>query len=171
MCITIYEPRVEGGRFAPPNIAGSTSVVTATSKNPEGAFLDARLPHHRFDHGDERSQRQWRGAGLSLGAHQPQSAQGLAAGRSLGAPSSTTAWCAPRLPGMFEMEQALGNEINKAVVGQTTPKEALDAGAKAWREIMDKNGFYAATRRPSISPPSPMRAGSARARRRRSDLA
>jgi multiple sugar transport system substrate-binding protein len=52
------------------------------------------------------------------------------------------AWCAPRLPGMFEMEQALGNEINKAVVGQASPKEALDAGAKAWKEIMDKNGFY-----------------------------
>jgi multiple sugar transport system substrate-binding protein len=37
--LTIYEPRVEGGRFAPPNIAGSTSVVTATSQNAEGAFL------------------------------------------------------------------------------------------------------------------------------------
>jgi multiple sugar transport system substrate-binding protein len=46
---------------------------------------------------------------------------------------------------MFEMEQALGNEINKAVVGQATPKEALDAGVKAWREIMDKNGFYASS--------------------------
>ena len=27
------------------------------------------------------------------------------------------AWCAPRIPGMFEMEQALGNEINRAIVG------------------------------------------------------
>ncbi len=52
------------------------------------------------------------------------------------------AWCAPRLPGMFDMEQALGNEINKAIVGQSSPKEALDAGAKAWKDIMDKNGFY-----------------------------
>ncbi len=37
--LTIYEPRVEGGRFAPPNIAGSTSCVTATSPEPEAAFL------------------------------------------------------------------------------------------------------------------------------------
>ena len=36
------------------------------------------------------------------------------------------------------------NEINKAAVGQTTPKEALDAGVKAWREIMEKNDFYSA---------------------------
>ncbi len=33
------------------------------------------------------------------------------------------AWCAPRLPGMFEMEQALGNEINRAVTGQISAKE------------------------------------------------
>ncbi len=40
-CITIYEPRGTGAgaRFAPPNIAGSTSCVTASSQNPEAAFL------------------------------------------------------------------------------------------------------------------------------------
>ncbi|OHC47662.1 MAG: sugar ABC transporter substrate-binding protein, partial [Rhodobacteraceae bacterium GWF1_65_7] len=37
--ITIYEPRIAGGVFAPPNIAGSPSCVTATAQNPEGAFL------------------------------------------------------------------------------------------------------------------------------------
>ena len=38
--LTIYEPRaIEGARFAPPNIAGSTSCVTASAQNPEGAFL------------------------------------------------------------------------------------------------------------------------------------
>jgi multiple sugar transport system substrate-binding protein len=52
------------------------------------------------------------------------------------------AWCAPRIPGMFEMEQALGNEINKAIVGQQTAKEALDNGVAAWKEIMTKNGFF-----------------------------
>ena len=30
--LTIYEPRVAGGTYAPPNIAGSTSVVAATSR-------------------------------------------------------------------------------------------------------------------------------------------
>ena len=29
-----------------------------------------------------------------------------------------------------------------ALVGQVSAKEALDAGAKAWKEIMDKNGFF-----------------------------
>ena len=43
------------------------------------------------------------------------------------------AWCAPRIPGMFEMEQALGNEINRALVGQISAKEALDNGNAAWR--------------------------------------
>ena len=37
--VTIYEPRIDGGRFAPPNIAGSTSCVAASAQNAEGAFL------------------------------------------------------------------------------------------------------------------------------------
>lgn len=52
------------------------------------------------------------------------------------------AWCAPRIPGMFQMEQVLGNEIHKAVLGQVSPKEALDSGAAAWRAIMGDNGFF-----------------------------
>jgi multiple sugar transport system substrate-binding protein len=140
--LTIYEPRVEGGRFAPPNIAGSTSVVTASSKNPEGAFLMLAFL-----------------TTASIMAMNEANANGVAPGyrsvltnpnlRKVAQPAEVWSneldfcWCAPRLPGMFEMEQVLGNEINKAAVGQTTPKEALDAGAKAWREIMDKNGFYA----------------------------
>jgi len=139
--LTIYEPRVEGGRFAPPNIAGSTSVVTSTSKNPEGAFLMLAFL-----------------TTASIMAMNEANANGVAPGyrsvltnanlRKVSQPAEVWSteldfcWCAPRLPGMFEMEQVLGNEINKAAVGQTTPKEALDAGAKAWREIMDKNGFY-----------------------------
>ena len=52
------------------------------------------------------------------------------------------AWCSPRLPGMFEMEQALGNEINRAITGQITAKEALDNGQAAWKVIMERQGFY-----------------------------
>lgn len=52
------------------------------------------------------------------------------------------AWCAPRLPGMFEMEQAIGNELNRAFVGQISAKEALDNAAAAVRKIMKRNGFY-----------------------------
>ncbi|CAN7352824.1 ABC transporter substrate-binding protein [Mesorhizobium sp. LjNodule214] len=141
--LTIYEPRVqiEGARFAPPNIAGSTSCVTATSQNPEGAFLMLAFL-----------------TSASIMAMNEANANGVAPGyksvlkneklRSVSQPAAVWAdsldyaWCAPRIPGMFEMEQALGNEINKAIVGQATPKEALDAGAKAWKEIMTKNGFF-----------------------------
>jgi len=142
--LTVYEPRVEGGRFAPPNIAGSTSVVTATSQNPEGAFLMLAFL-----------------TTASIMAMNEANANGVAPGyrsvlnhpnlRKVSQPAEVWAteldyaWCAPRLPGMFEMEQALGNEINKVIVGQATPQEALEAGARAWREIMDKNGFYSDT--------------------------
>ena len=37
--VTIYKPRIGGGRFAPPTIAGSTSCVSASVQNAAGAFL------------------------------------------------------------------------------------------------------------------------------------
>ena len=139
--ITIYEPRVQGGRFAPPNIAGSTSCVTATSQNPEGAFLMLAFL-----------------TTASIMAMNEANANGVAPGyrsvlsnprlREVSQPAKVWAdsldhaWCAPRIPGMFEMEQALGNEINRAVVGQISGKEALENGQKAWRTIMEKNGFF-----------------------------
>lgn len=65
--VTIYEPRIEGGVFAPPNIAGSTSCVAASSQNPEGAFLMLAFLTTGLDHGHERGQRQWRRSGLQVG--------------------------------------------------------------------------------------------------------
>ncbi len=139
--VTIYEPRIAGGRFCPPNIAGSTSCVAASSQNPEGAFLMLSFL-----------------TTASIMAMNEANANGVAPGyqsvltnprlRAVSQPaepwanSLPHAWCAPRLPGMFEMEQTLGNEINRALVGQITAKEALDNGAAAWRRIMDQNGFY-----------------------------
>lgn len=140
--ITIFEPRVPGGRFAPPNIAGSTSSVTASAQNPEGAFLMLAFL-----------------TTASIMAMNEANANGVAPGmrsvlenpklRAVSQPAAVWAeqlghaWCAPRIPGMFEMEQALGFELNKAIVGEISPKEALDNGAKAWKEIMTKNGFFA----------------------------
>ena len=139
--VTIYEPRAEGGRFAPPNIAGSTSCVASTSQNPEGAFLMLAFL-----------------TTSSIMAMNEANANGVAPGyksvlnnehlqivsqpAEVWGKSLEYAWCAPRIPGMFEMEQALGNEINRAVVGQISAKEALDNGANAWRSIMEKNGFF-----------------------------
>ena len=137
---TIYEPRISGGIWAPPNIAGSTSCVTATSQNPEGAFLMLAFL-----------------TTSSIMAMNEANANGVAPGyrsvlaneklRAVSQPmkvwseSLDHAWCSPRIPGMFEMEQALGNEINRAITGQITGKEALENGQKAWVTIMAKNGF------------------------------
>ena len=139
--VTIYEPRVAGGRFAPPNIAGSTSCVSATSRNPEGAFLLLAFL-----------------TTSSIMAMNEANANGVAPGyrsvlnnddlKKVSQPlevwsrSLDYAWTAPRIPGMFEMEQVLGNEINKAATGQLSAKEALDNGAAAWRTIMEDNGFF-----------------------------
>ena len=139
--VTIYEPRIEGGRFAPPNIAGSTSCVSASAQNAEGAFLmlaflttasimamneanaNGVAPGYRSVLGNEELQK----------VSQPAKVWG---------DSLDHAWCSPRLPGAFPIEQAIGNEINRAVVGQISGKEALDNAAKAVKKIMTENGFY-----------------------------
>lgn len=142
--VTIYEPRIAGGVFAPPNIAGSTSCVAASAPNPEGAFLMLAFL-----------------TTSSIMAMNEANANGVAPGyrsvlandklRAVSQPmevwanSLEHAWCAPRLPGMFEMEQALGNEINRAISGQITGKEALENGQTAWKAIMEKNGFSGGT--------------------------
>ncbi len=139
--VTIYEPRISGGNFAPPNIAGSTSCVASTSQNPEGAFLMLAF----LTTSSIMAMNEANANGVAPGYRSVLSNPGLQAvsqpaevwGKSL-----DYAWCAPRLPGMFEMEQALGNEINRAVVGQISAREALDNGADAIRKIMDRNGFY-----------------------------
>ena len=139
--LTIYEPRVAGGTYAPPNIAGSTSCVTATSPEPEAAFLMLAFL-----------------TSASIMAMNEANANGVAPGyrsvlnneklRSVSQPAKVWseeldyAWCAPRLPYMFEMEQAVGFELNKAIVGEITAKQALDNGVAAWKKIMEKGGFY-----------------------------
>jgi multiple sugar transport system substrate-binding protein len=138
--ITIYDPRVAGGRFAPTNIAGSTSCVAASAQNPEGAFLMLAF----LTTASIMAMNEANANGVAPGYRSVlNNAQLAKASQPLEvwAKSLDYAWCAPRLPGMFEMEQALGNEINRAVVGQISGKEALDNGAAAWTRIMERNGF------------------------------
>jgi multiple sugar transport system substrate-binding protein len=142
--VTIYEPRIEGGVFAPPNIAGSTSCVASTSQNPEGAFLMLGF----LTTSSIMAMNEANANGVAPGYKSVLSNERLRAvsqPMKVWADSLEHAWCAPRLPGMFEMEQALGNEINRAVTGQISPKEALENGQAAWRAIMEKNGFYSGT--------------------------
>jgi multiple sugar transport system substrate-binding protein len=52
------------------------------------------------------------------------------------------AWCAPRLPSAFQMDQEIGFLLNKAIVGEMKPKEALDEAVGKVKAIMEKSGFY-----------------------------
>lgn len=143
--LTIYEPRVEGGVFAPPNIAGSTSCVASTSQNPEGAFLMLAF----LTTSSIMAMNEANANGVAPGYKSVLNNPNLRAVSQPAEPWATSldyAWCAPRIPGMFEMEQALGNEINRAVTGQITAQEALENGQAAWRSVMEKNGFYSDAR-------------------------
>jgi multiple sugar transport system substrate-binding protein len=51
----------------------------------------------------------------------------------------------PAHPGDVRNGAELGNEINRALVGQISAKEALDNGNAAWRKIMEKNGFFSSS--------------------------
>jgi multiple sugar transport system substrate-binding protein len=139
--LTIYEPRVAGGTYAPPNIAGSTSCVAASSPEPEASFLMLAFL-----------------TTASIMAMNEANANGVAPGyrsvlnnaklRSVSQPAKVWsealdyAWCAPRLPAAFEMDQEIGFLINKAVVGEIQPKAALDEAAAKVKAIMGKSGFY-----------------------------
>jgi multiple sugar transport system substrate-binding protein len=139
--VTIYEPRIDGGVFAPPNIAGSTSCVASTSQNPEGAFLMLAF----LTTSSIMAMNEANANGVAPGYRSVLSNERLrvvSQPMKVWADSLDHAWCAPRLPGMFEMEQALGNEINRAITGQISGKEALENGQAAWKAIMEKNGFY-----------------------------
>ena len=139
---TIWEPRVEGGNFAPPNIAGSTSCVSSSSPNPEAAFLMLAY----LTSASTMAMNEANADGVAPGYKSVLANEKL---QSVSQPSKIWrqeldyAWCAPRLPYTLEMEIALGNEINKAVVGQQTAKQALDNGVAAWKKTMTEKGkFY-----------------------------
>ena len=77
--ISIFAPRVEGGRFAPTNVAGSTSCVASTSENPEGAFLMLAFLTTASIMAMNEANANGVAPGLPLGARQPEPAGGLAA--------------------------------------------------------------------------------------------
>lgn len=139
--VTIYEPRIKGGRFAPPNIAGSTSCVSASAKNPEGAFLMLGF----LTTSSIMAMNEANANGVAPGYKsvlENKNLQNVSQPAKVWGDSLHHAWCSPRLPGAFPIEQAIGNEINRAVVGKISAKKALNNAAKAVRSIMVKNGFY-----------------------------
>lgn len=145
--VTIYEPRINGGHFAPPNIAGSTSCVAATSQNPEAAFLMLAFLTTSSIMAMNEANANGVAPGYRSVLTNP-NLQTISQPANVWSKSLDYAWCAPRLPGMFAMEQAIGREINRAVVGHISAKDALDNGVDAVRTIMQREGFY--TRRPPV---------------------
>lgn len=139
--VTIYEPRIAGGRFAPPNVAGSTSCVAASAQNAEGAFLMLAF----LTTSSIMAMNEANANGVAPGYKsvlQNPNLQEVSQPAKVWGDSLEHAWCSPRLPGAFPIEQAIGNEINRAVVGQISAKEALDNAAAAVKSIMESNGFY-----------------------------
>ena len=116
--VTIYEPRIEGGRFAPPNIAGSTSCVAASAQKCGRRILDAWFLDDRIDHGDERGQRQRRRAGIQVGAGKSEPAGSIATRQSMGrfvAPRmvlAALAGCFPDRTGDWQRNQPSGSRAD-----------------------------------------------------------
>ena len=105
--VTIYEPRIEGGRFAPPNIAGSTSCVAASAQNPEGAFLMLAF----LTTGSIMAMNEANANGVAPGYKSVltnTNLQEVSQPAKVWADSLEHAWCSPRLPGAFPIEQAIG---------------------------------------------------------------
>ncbi|MDA7776835.1 extracellular solute-binding protein [Rhodobacteraceae bacterium] len=139
--VTIYEPRIEGGRFAPPNIAGSMSCVAASAQNAEGAFLMLGF----LTTASIMAMNEANANGVAPGYRsvlENEELRKVSQSAKIWGESLEHAWCSPRLPGAFPIEQGICNEINRAVVGQITGQEALDNAAAAVRTIMSENGFY-----------------------------
>lgn len=141
--IALYEPRGTGSaaRFAPPNLAGSTASIAAKARNPEATFVLLAF----F-------------TTASLQAMNGASANGVAPGyrsvidnpnfrkmfpaAKVWSDELPFAWAEPRIPGMYQLETSLGLELNKALSGNITPKEALSNATKRWHEILRRKGFY-----------------------------
>jgi multiple sugar transport system substrate-binding protein len=139
--LTIYTPRVEGGNFAPPNIAGSTSCVTATSPEPEAAFLMLAY----LTTASIMAMNEANANGVAPGYKsvlKNEKLQAVSQPAKVWGDSLDHAWCAPRVPAGFQIDQEIGFLINKVVVGEMQPKAALDEAAVKVKDIMSKNGFY-----------------------------
>lgn len=139
--LTIYEPRVTGGRFAPPNMGGSTLCVSVASPEPEAAFLfTAYLTTASLLAMNEANASGAKPGSKSVLGNAKLQAVSEPAG--VWADSLNYAWCAPRLPGSFEIQRQIGLAVNMAVMGRMTAKAALDAAASDVRAIMAGRGFY-----------------------------
>ncbi len=140
--MTIYEPRVKGGVYCPPNIAGSTSAVAASSPEPEAAFLLLAF----LTTASIMAMNEANANGVAPGYRSVLNNENL---RKVSQPakiwseSLDYAWCSPRLPSAFTMEQEIGFLLNDCIVGKLKPKDALDQATVKVKAIMTKSGFYA----------------------------
>ncbi len=141
--ITLYEPLADhpDARFAPPNIAGSTASVSASARRPEAGFLMCAF----YTTASAQALNGLQANGVATGYKnviQNEKYQRVNPPAEIWAEELPYAWAEPRLPGMFKLEQLLGNQINNVLSGQKDPKAALDSAASQWQRIMNRQGFY-----------------------------
>jgi multiple sugar transport system substrate-binding protein len=141
--VTIYEPLASEGapHFAPPNVAGSTSSVAASAKNPEAGFL--MLAFYTTASLQAMNGANANGVGAGYGSViNNKNFQKIMVPADVWAAEVPYAWCAPRIPGGLPIDIALGNQLNAAFTGNKSIKDALKEGNRMAKEIMKRNGFY-----------------------------
>ncbi|HKJ95264.1 MAG TPA: extracellular solute-binding protein [Gammaproteobacteria bacterium] len=143
--VSIYEPMGTGpdARFAPPNIAGSTSSVSKFAKRPEAAFLLLAFLNTASFQAIDGANADGVGTGYkSVLANE--NYRKIMTSADVWAAEVDYAWCAPRIPGALAMDITFGNELNAVFTGNKSIEDALADGKKRVRQIMKKNGFYSA---------------------------
>lgn len=145
---TLYEPMGTGpgARFAPPNIAGSTSSIAANAQNPEAGFLTLAF----FTTASLQAMNGANANGVGPGYKSVinnENFQKIMISAPVWAAEVDYCWCAPRIPGGLPIDITFGNELNAVMTGNKSAQDALAEGQRRVRAIMERNGFY------SDSPP------------------
>lgn len=141
--VSLWEPLGTGpnARFAPPNIAGSTSSISKFAREPEAAFIMLAF----FNTASFQAMNGANANGVGTGYKSVlnnANFQKIMTSADVWAAEVDYAWCAPRLPGGLGMDINFGNELNAAFTGNKSIPQALADGKKRVRQIMQRNGFY-----------------------------
>jgi multiple sugar transport system substrate-binding protein len=141
--LTLFEPMGTGAgaRFAPPNIAGSTSSIAKNAPNPEAGFLMLAFFTTASLQAMNGANANGVGPGYKSVINNPKFQQ-IMRSAEVWAKEVDYCWCAPRIPGGLPIDISFGNELNAAMTGNKSIKDALADGQKRVRQIMERNGFY-----------------------------
>ena len=144
--VTLFEPRGTGpnARFAPPNIAGSTSSVAANARNPEAGFLVLAFFTTASLQAMNGANANGVGPGQLSVIGNPKF-QKIMTAAEVWHKSVGHSWCAPRIPGSLSIDIEIGNQLNAIFTGNASVKEGLAKAQQRARQIMKRNRFYSDT--------------------------